>query len=299
MGEWLMVAKTVRCRRKNRRGLQRFDVVVYFVLALVALVCLFPLMYVFSVSLTPITEVHKNGGFVLIPRSVTLEAYRNILTKSGIPRALMVTIGVSAAGTLVSIVLTSLVAYPLSIKTIPGRRILVPYFVFTMLFSGGIIPTYLVVKALGLTGSYLSLIIPAAVSTYNMLVMKSFFESLPVELSEAAKIDGAGEFSVLCRIVIPLSKPVMMTVGLFYLVTYWNTYFSALMYITDDKMQPLQIVLRRLLTASTSLQNVDQVMPSATLQMAAVIVSSLPVLVIYPFLQKYFTKGMVLGAVKG
>lgn len=294
-----MVTKMMRCRKKGRYGLQKFDIVVYFVLALVAVVCLFPLMYVFSVSLTPITEVYKNGGFVIIPRSITLVAYRNIMTKSGIPRALMVTIGISAFGTLVSIVLTALVAYPLSIKTIPGRKLLVPYFVFTMLFSGGIIPTYLVVKALGLTGSYLSLIIPAAVSTYNMLVMKSFFESLPVELSEAAKIDGAGEFSVLCRIVVPLSKPVMMTVGLFYLVTYWNTYFSALMYITDDKMQPLQIVLRRLLTASTSLQNVDQVMPSATLQMAAVIVSSLPVLVIYPFLQKYFTKGMVLGAVKG
>lgn len=294
-----MVTKMMGCRKKGRYGLQKFDIVVYFVLALVAVVCLFPLMYVFSVSLTPITEVYKNGGFVIIPRSITLDAYRNIMTKSGIPRALMVTIGISAFGTLVSIVLTALVAYPLSIKTIPGRKLLVPYFVFTMLFSGGIIPTYLVVKALGLTGSYLSLIIPAAVSTYNMLVMKSFFESLPVELSEAAKIDGAGEFSVLCRIVVPLSKPVMMTVGLFYLVTYWNTYFSALMYITDDKMQPLQIVLRRLLTASTSLQNVDQVMPSATLQMAAVIVSSLPVLVIYPFLQKYFTKGMVLGAVKG
>lgn len=294
-----MVTKMMGCRKKGRYGLQKFDIVVYFVLALVAVVCLFPLMYVFSVSLTPITEVYKNGGFVIIPRSITLDAYRNIMTKSGIPRALMVTIGISTFGTLVSIVLTALVAYPLSIKTIPGRKLLVPYFVFTMLFSGGIIPTYLVVKALGLTGSYLSLIIPAAVSTYNMLVMKSFFESLPVELSEAAKIDGAGEFSVLCRIVVPLSKPVMMTVGLFYLVTYWNTYFSALMYITDDKMQPLQIVLRRLLTASTSLQNVDQVMPSATLQMAAVIVSSLPVLVIYPFLQKYFTKGMVLGAVKG
>mgnify|MGYP002576337925 CR=1 FL=1 len=285
--------------RVNRYKMQKFDVVIYLVLFFVGLLCLFPLMYVFSVSLTPITEVYENGGFVLIPKEITFEAYRSILTGSGIPRALRVTVGISVVGTFVSVVMTTLVAYPLSRKDLPGRKYLVPFFVFTMLFSGGTIPTYLVVKAVGLTGSYLSLIVPTAVSTYNMLVMKAFYESLPVELSEAARIDGAGEFSVLYKIIIPLSKPVMMTVGLFYLVSYWNTYFSALMYITEDTMQPLQIVLRRLLAASSSLQNVDQVMPSTTLQMAAVIVSCLPVLMIYPFLQKYFTKGMVLGAVKG
>ncbi len=295
-----MVKKKYIGRERTRRyKMEKFDVVIYLALIFVGLICLFPLMYVFSVSLTPITEVYENGGFVLIPKEITFDAYYSILTSSGIPRALQVTVAISTVGTLFSVFLTILAAYPLSRKDLPGRKFLVQFFVFTMLFSGGTIPTYLVVKALGLTGSYLSLIIPTAISTYNMLVMKAFYESLPLELSEAARIDGAGEFSVLCKIIIPLSKPVVMTVGLFYLVSYWNTYFSALMYITEDTMQPLQIVLRRLLAASSSLQNVDQVMPSTTLQMAAVIVSCVPVLIVYPFLQKYFTKGMVLGAVKG
>lgn len=292
----------VRRRKTQQRKqykMQKFDMVIYITLLLIGIVCLFPIMYVFSVSVTPITEVYKNGGFVVIPRKVTFDAYKSIFTNSGIPRAMKVTMGVTAVGTISSLIMTVLAAYPLSIKNLPGRKYLVPIFVFTMLFSGGTIPTYLVVKSLGLTGHYSAMIIPALISTYNMLVMKSFFESLPTELAEAAKIDGAGDFSVLCRIIIPLSKPVMMTVGLFYLVSYWNTYFNALMYITKDSMQPLQIVLRRLLAASGSLQNADQVMPSTTLQMAAVIVSSIPVLIIYPFLQKYFTKGMVLGAVKG
>ena len=292
----------VRRRKTQQRKqykMQKFDVVIYITLLLIGIVCLFPIMYVFSVSVTPITEVYKNGGFVVIPRKVTFEAYKSIFTSSGIPRAMKVTMGVTAVGTISSLIMTVLAAYPLSIKNLPGRKYLVPIFVFTMLFSGGTIPTYLVVKSLGLTGHYSAMVIPALISTYNMLVMKAFFESLPTELSEAAKIDGAGDFSVLCRIIVPLSKPVIMTVGLFYLVSYWNTYFNALMYITKDSMQPLQIVLRRLLAASGSLQNADQVMPSTTLQMAAVIVSSIPVLIIYPFLQKYFTKGMVLGAVKG
>lgn len=292
-------ALSVYSHKKTFGRVNGFDILVYGLLMFVGLICAFPLMYVCSVSLTPIAEVYKNGGFVLLPKSITFEAYHNILTKSGIPRALLVTSGISVVGTVISIVLTSLIAYPLSRTDLPGRRFLVPFFVFTMLFSGGIIPTYLVVKALGINGTYWAMIIPSAVSTYNMLVMKAFFEGLPAELSEASRIDGANEFQVLLKIILPLSRPVMMTVSLFYLVTYWNTYFAALMYITDDKMQPLQIVLRRLLTASSSMQNIEQVVPTSTLQMAAVIVSSIPVIVIYPFLQKYFTKGMVLGAVKG
>lgn len=290
---------SVHFRRGTRSAISYFDIWVYVLLLFVGILCIFPLMYVCSVSLTPITEVYKNGGFVLLPKEITLEAYHNILTKSGIPRALLVTTGISVIGTMLSVVLTSLIAYPLSRADLPGRSVLIPFFVFTMLFSGGMIPTYLVVKALGMNGTYWAMIIPSAVSTYNMLVMKAFFESLPIELSEAARIDGASEFQVLHKIILPLSRPVMLTVGLFYLVTYWNTYFAALMYITDDKMQPLQIVLRRLLMASSSMQNIEQMMPTSTLQMAAVIVSSIPVVVIYPFLQKHFTKGMVLGAVKG
>ena len=283
----------------KRKKLHSFDAIVIIILFVVGILCLFPLMYVFSVSVTPMAEIYKNGGFVVIPRSFTLDAYKNIIFKSGIPRALIITICVSFVGTILSLVLTVLVAYPISSKDLPGRKIFVPYFIFTMLFSGGIIPTYLVVKNLGLTGTYLALLLPAAMSTYNILVTKAFFEGLPYELLEAARIDGANEFIILLRIVLPLSRPVIMTIGLFYLVSYWNTYFDAIMYITNDKMQPLQVVLRKLLTINSSIQNVEQVLPSTTLQMAAVIVSSVPIIIIYPFLQKYFTKGMVLGAVKG
>lgn len=276
-----------------------FDYSITIILIIIGIVCVFPLMYVLSVSLTPMSEVYKNGGFIVIPKKVTFAAYNSILFKSALPRSLVITVAVTLVGTVLSLVLTSLCAYPLSRRELPGRKFLVPIFIFTMLFTGGIIPTYLVVKMLGLTGTYWSMVLPAAISTYNLLVMKSFFEGLPNELVEAARIDGAGEFNILGRIVMPLSRPVVMTVGLFYLVTYWNTYFAAIMYISDEKMYPLQVILKRLLTANASLQNVEQILPTTTLQMAAVIVTCIPMIVIYPFLQKYFTKGMTLGAVKG
>ena len=277
----------------------KFDFFVILLLILVGLICLFPLLYVFSVSLTPMSEVFKNGGFIIIPREITFEAYKSILKQGVMPHSLLVTITVSLVGTIISMCLTILMAYPLSKKNLPGRKLLIPFFIFTMMFNGGTIPTYLLVKELGLTGTYWSLILPGAVSTYNALVMKSFFENMPAELFESAYIDGASERKILLRIVIPLAKPVLLTVGLFYLVSYWNTYFPAIMYISDEKMHPLQVVLKKLLMANNTLQNIEAVLPSTTLQMAAVIFSSIPIVVVYPFIQKHFTKGMMLGAVKG
>lgn len=275
-----------------------FDICVYIMLFLVALICVFPLLYVVSVSFTPITEVLKQGGFLVIPRAVTLDAYKTIFAQKQLVRSMGITLFVTVAGTAVNMLMTVLMAYPLSKLQMPGRKQLVPFVIFTMLFSGGTIPTYLLIKNLRLIGTYWALILPGAIWTYNLLVLKSFFENLPGELFESAKMDGASEFRILWKIVLPLSKPVLMTVMLFYAVGHWESYFDAIMYLPKQNMQTLQVVLRRMLAPGAEM-NADTVVPTMTLQMAMVVFSSVPIIIVYPFIQKYFTKGVMLGAVKG
>ena len=276
------------------------DSIVYIVLVAVGLICIFPLMYVLSMSLTPFSEILKNGGFMVIPRKITFEAYAELIKQPHIPRAFNVTVFITLVGTIINLILTILMAYPLSRKSLPGRSFILMYIVFTMLFNGGMIPTYLVVKNLGLINKIWAMILPNAIWTFNTLVMKSFFEGIPEELFESARIDGAGEFRVLWQILMPLSKPVLMTVGLFYMVGHWNEFFQAIMYISDKELYPMQVVVRQILTQSrNALDNVEATLPSETIQAAIVIFASIPIIVVYPFLQKYFTKGMLLGAVKG
>lgn len=277
------------------------DAGIMLILAVIGVICFFPLLYVFTVSITPLSEVMRQGGFVLIPVEVTGEAYRSLFKDGSLVTSMLVTLKVTVLGTALSMVLTTLTAYPLSKRALPGRKAVTTYMVFTMLFSGGMIPSYLLVKSLGMLNTIAALIFPAAISTYNTLVMKAFFESLPEELFEAARIDGAGESRVLVQIAIPISIPVFMTVGLFYMVSYWNMYFASIMYITDQTQQTLQVVLRRMLlaAANTDVNMIEVVLPSSTLQMAAVIVACAPIIAVYPFIQKCFTKGMMLGAVKG
>ncbi|GBG10525.1 ABC transporter permease [Paenibacillus agaridevorans] len=251
-------------------------------------------------SLTPYGEVIKNGGFLVIPRSVTFEAYNYLFQTSELPRSMLVSLFTATVGTAINLLLTVLGAFPLSRRGLQGRGIILFLIVFTMLFSGGIVPTYLLVKSLGMLNTVWALIVPSAVATYNLLIMKTFFEGLPEELFESARIDGAGEWTILSRLVIPLSVPSLLTIGLFYAVANWNNFFSAVLYITDPNLNPLQIVVRKLLLTSNSLENVmEVVVPTPTLQMAAVIVASLPVLIVYPFIQKHFTKGVLIGAIKG
>lgn len=284
------------------RGLEDrlMNVLVYSVLGLAGLAAIFPLMYVVSVSITPFSEVLKNGGFILLPKSATFTAYHKLLTESNIPRAFWVTIFITVVGTLVNLVLTALMAYPLSRRMLPGRQIFLLLVVFTMLFSGGIIPTYLIVKSLGLLDSVWSMILPNAVWSFNVLIMKSFFENLPEELFESARMDGAKEFRILLQIVAPLSVPSLLTVGLFYMVGHWNEFFQAVMYVTDRTLFPLQVIIRELLMLTQQpLENAESMLPTETMQMASVVMASLPIIVIYPFIQKHFTKGMLLGSVKG
>ncbi|CAG7617093.1 carbohydrate ABC transporter permease [Paenibacillus allorhizosphaerae] len=277
-----------------------FQVVSYFILAVVGLAAVIPLLYVFSVSLTPFAEVLRHGGYVLFPKEITFNAYEKLIGTSTIPRSLGVTVYITVVGTTINLLLTTLVAYPLSRKYLPGRSLFLIMVVFTLLFSGGIIPTYLVVKATGLIDSLWALILPTAVSSFNVLIMKSFFEQLPEELFESARMDGAKEFRILLQLTVPLSLPVMVTVGLFYAVGHWNSFFNAIMYVTDRSLFPLQVVVREILMLSQQpLENAEDQVPTVTMQMAAVIFASLPVLAVYPFLQKHFTKGMLLGSIKG
>ncbi|RAV05012.1 carbohydrate ABC transporter permease [Paenibacillus sp. YN15] len=277
-----------------------FDGFVLALLGMVGLIAVLPLMYVFTVSITPFSEVLKNGGFVLIPSKVDVGAYKQLFTTSGLPHALWVTVILTVAGTAVNLVLTLLMAYPLSRRKLPGRSFFLLMIVFTLLFNGGLIPTYLIVKDLGLLNSIWSMILPNAIWTFNMLIMKSFFESLPEELFESARMDGARELRILAQIVMPLSIPSLITIGLFYMVGHWNEFFQAIMYVTDRKLLPLQVIVREILMLTQEpLENPENIMPTETVQMAAVIMASLPIIVIYPFLQKHFTKGMLLGSVKG
>lgn len=277
-----------------------FNLVVYVFLGIAAIAAIFPLLYVLAVSVTPFGEVLKNGGYVLIPKAFTLTAYSILLTESGIPRAFQVTVFITVVGTAINLILTGLMAYPLSRKGLPARKFFLMMVVFTLLFNGGLIPTYLVVKGVGLLDSVWAMILPNAVWAFNLLIMKSFFQNLPEELFESARMDGAKEFRILWQIVIPLSLPVIMTIGLFYLVGHWNEYFQALFYVTDPNLFPLQVIVKGILTISSQPeQSVEEVLPTQTLQMAAVVIASLPVIVVYPFIQKHFAKGVLLGSIKG
>jgi putative aldouronate transport system permease protein len=277
-----------------------FNVINIVFLSLVVLSVVFPLLYVVSVSLTPYSEVLKNGGFVVFPRSITFESYAAFLNDSLIPRAFGVTFFITIVGTALNLILTAWMAYPLSKPYLPGRTLLLFLVAFTLLFNGGVVPTYLVVKMTGLVNSVWSMILPSIVWSFNLLIMKTFFENLPRELDEAARIDGAGELRILATIVLPLSMPVMATVGLFYAVGHWNEFFQAIMYINDTDKYPLQVILRNILaSAMMPPMDAEDVLPSESMQMAAVVLSALPIIVVYPFFQKYFTQGMLLGSVKG
>lgn len=273
--------------------------VVYTMLTLVAVVSVFPLLFVVSASLTPYSEVLRNGGYVVIPSEFTLDAYRQLLAKPEIPRAFGVTVFITVVGTAINMVLTTLMAYPLSRKDLPGRSVFLFAVLFTMMFGAGLIPTYLIVKATGLLDTVWAMIIPGAIWVFNVLIMKTFFENLPQELIESARIDGASEFRILLRIVMPLSVPVLLTLGLFYAVGHWNEFFSAIIYIRDQDLLPLQVVVRNLIAQSQSMENIEAAVPTVTVQMAAVVVAAIPMIVIYPFIQKHFQKGVLLGSVKG
>jgi len=285
-------------------GSRLFDAVNYTLLAIVALVTILPFVHVIAGSFTTAGELAQKQ-FVLIPTIWSLNAYKFIFSTNTLFKALGVSIGVTALGTLFSMFLTALMAYGLSRRDLDGRNAIMFMVVFTMLFSGGMIPTFLVVKSMGLIDTYASLVIPTAINAFNLIIMRNFFQNLPDGLEESAKIDGCGDWGILFRIVIPLSMPAIATISLFYAVTYWNTYLQAILYLNDAAKWPIQVILRQIvilasgLTADTSGMEDLVRPPEQTVKMAVIVVATLPILIVYPFLQKHFAKGALLGSIKG
>ncbi|WP_211746186.1 carbohydrate ABC transporter permease [Paenibacillus sp. Marseille-Q4541] len=283
-------------------GSKIFNIVNYMILLLFSLACLLPFVNVVASSFASTAEI-VSKKFVLFPTTFSLDAYRYIFSTPTIFKGLGVSIGTTLVGTFVSMVLTALMAYGLSRKYLFGRNIINFLVVFSMLFSGGMIPTFLVVKMVGLIDSYWSLIIPTVINAFNLIIMRNFFQALPESLEESAKIDGANDFLILWKIMLPLALPSIATLSLFYGVHYWNTYMNAVLYLNDSEKWPLQVLLRQIVIVSSGMEgdnsSVDIIPPAQTIKMAVIVVATVPMLIAYPFVQKYFTKGALLGAVKG
>jgi putative aldouronate transport system permease protein len=261
-------------------------------------------------SLSSTEAVTRAGGLVVVPRELTVAAYVQLLSGGVVTKALVISVAITAVGTAFSLGITVLAAYGLSRPGSLFHRPLLFVVLLTFLFGPGIIPSYLLVNSLGLIDHYAALILPAAISAFNLIVMRSFFMGIPNELIDSARIDGAGELAILRRIVLPLSKAVVAVVGLFYAVGYWNAFFNALLYINDNTKWPLQMVLRTYIVQQQALPTGAggiatgvglglQPAPGLAIKMAIVVIAIVPVLLVYPFIQRHFTKGVIIGAVKG
>ena len=288
----------------KKKKLSVGQVVNYILLLVLAFVCLYPFLNVIAYSLSGYNAV-LSGKVTFYPIDFTLSAYQQILGKTQIWNSMRTTVLVTLMGTGLSLILTVFASYALSRNDLPGRKFLTGMILFTMYFGGGMIPTFLVVKGVGLYDTLGALFIPQAVNVFNFIVMRTFFRNLPESLEEAARIDGASYMQVLVKIVLPLSLPIIATIGLFYAVGYWNTYFDALLYIQDPNKYTLQLRLRSLLfgeelnNSGVNLEGVGTQVMTQSLKMATVAVSTIPILIVYPWLQKYFVKGVMVGSVKG
>ncbi len=274
------------------------------VLIVLGFLMLFPFVYVIAVSFSSYKDV-VGGGLILFPTHPTTEAYRAIFKGGIVTHALWVSVGLTLIGTAVNMLMTVTMAYGLSRPGMPGSRAVLAIVLVTLLFTAGIIPNYLLVKNLGLINSYGSLVLPEAINAFNLVILRQFFMSLPPELLESARLDGASDLWVLLRIILPLSKPVLAVVALFYGVAHWNDFFAATLYLNDANKWPIQLVLRQYVlqgSALTSAVNLDPnqpAPPTQTIQMAVVVIATVPILIVYPFLQRYFTRGVLTGAIKG
>jgi putative aldouronate transport system permease protein len=287
------------------KKLTPFDWVNYTILGLISVVCVFPFLYVFSVSFTD-PKVYIPLQFYLFPEKWSLIAYKYILSTNSFLNSLKSTAYITVVGTVLNVIVSFSMAYALTKKGMPGRGIMMSAVIFTLVFNAGIVPSYILIKELGLLNSYWSLIWSGLTSAWSLIVIKSFLESLPSELEDSARIDGCSDLGVFLRIVIPLSMPAIAAFTLFFAVAHWNTYFNALIYISDSKKWTLQVLVKTLVIDSDSngvgqagAGGDDRTLPQETIRMAAIMLSMAPILVIYPFLQKHFAKGVMLGSVKG
>lgn len=276
------------------------DIFLVFILLIVVV----PIWSTITLSFRPNTFIGTNlEGMFLAPWKWSTAAYEALLGNNGFLKAFLNSLKVLVFGVSTSLLLTIPMAYAMSVKSLPGRKILNTFVLIPYLFNVGMIPTYLVVQNLGMIDHLAAIYLPGAIGTYNCIIMKGFFEGIPEELKESARIDGAPEWYVLVRIILPLSKPIIMTIGLYYGVSFWNDFFHAMLYLNDNSLQPLPILLRNILIGS-SMNEVVEVnafgdAPISAIKAASVFMSAIPMIIAYPFIQKYFTKGTLLGSVKG
>ena len=290
-----------------------FDALNVVFMVLLMLLILYPLYFTVIASFSDAYELMR-GNVIFLPKGITTEAYRNVLKNDSIWQGYANTLMYASTGTVYALVITLPTAYALSRQELRGRGFFMTYFMFTMYFSGGMIPSYVLMKQLNLLNTRWAMILPAGMSVYNMIIANSFFRSsIPKELYEAARIDGANEYVTFFQVALPLSGAIIAVIALYTLVGHWNSYFSALLYLTNDDLYPLQLVLRNILLENQQLRIMEsssmdtkqleamqrRAMMAEVMKYALIFISSLPVLLAYPFVQKYFVKGVMIGAVKG
>ncbi|HEY5584339.1 MAG TPA: carbohydrate ABC transporter permease [Ruminiclostridium sp.] len=282
------------------------DGINYIVLGLVSIVCFLPIFYVLSISFTD-PSVFMPLEFKLFPEKLSLASYYYIISTSSFRSALTNSVMVSIAGTMLNVFVTFTGAYALSKSTLPGYKVILSLITFTLVFSAGMVPSYMLVKGLHLINSYWAIILPVVTNAWSFLVVRSFMVAIPSEIEEAAKIDGCNDITLFARIIIPLSMPAIATFTLFFAVDYWNAFFNTMLYITNTKMWTLPLLIKSMIIdssatsgfAAAGIVSDRQNVPQETVKMAAIILSMLPIVILYPFLQKYFVKGVMIGAVKG
>ena len=279
------------------------NVVIYILLTLIAVIMVIPFIYVIAASFATEAEIQTRPIF-FIPDSPTLDAYARIFDMNDMGtrvfHSLLISVCVTAIGTFINLFFTTTMAYGLSRTNLIGKKPLLNMVLFTMVFGGGMIPLFLVVKGLGMYDTYAALISPGAISAYNMIIVRNFFMELPRELEEAASIDGCSDIGIFIKIALPLSLPCLATFGLFYAVGHWNNYFGALLYLEDSTKFPFQLVLRNIVMQTAETQtDPNALIPEDTLKMAVIVIGTVPILIVYPFLQKHFAAGVMVGAVKG
>ena len=280
-----------------------FNMINYTLLILLTLVTIYPVLYVLFASLSKSTDLLSHDGLLLYPLSFQLKGYEMVFKHPLILRSYWNTLCIVGSSLALNMILTAIAAYVLSRKSLKYRGALMVFIVFTMYFSGGLIPNYLNIKGFGLANTIWAIVLPGAISTFNLIIMKNYFESIPENLEESAKIDGANEFIIMFKIILPLSKSILAVVALYYAVSHWNAWFNAMIFLQDRDKFPLQLILREILLIGDSSNAIGDVADASelreTLKYATIIVATVPILCVYPFLQKYFVKGTLVGAVKG
>lgn len=276
----------------------------FITLIVITVVMVFPIVYVVAVSFSSARDV-LGGGLILFPKHPTLESYRAILQGGVVTRALQISIGLTVIGTFAQMVFTVMLAYGLSRPGVWGSKVVLYITLGAMIFYPGMIPSYLLIKELGMIDTFQALIVPGLISAWNLIIVRNFFMNIPSELIDAARVDGASDPQILLRIILPLSKAVLAVIALFYGVSIWNSFFNGILYLNDSTKWPIQLVLRQYVLQGSNLTSSDQFPanqpppPTQSIQMAVVVLAVVPILLVYPFLQRFFTKGVLTGSIKG